>query len=458
MNRPRADQLSGYTIRGFKVEELLGIGQVTAVYRVRNQQDETRTLTVLIQPERFTEEVSERFLLRFDQLAPALSSLKHPHIVPLLGWGQQEGYPYLLLPDMSARPLVQELREHGPFSLAYAVAVIERIADGLEFAHGRGVLHLGLCPARIFLVEESFVQIAGFGLVSLLQRHGIEDDPDDTYGHLRTIAGTFMEPAEFLAPEIVQGATGSSRTDVYALGILLFEMLCGHPPFQRGTYLEVARKHVYQPLPPLHTQRADVPLALELVLHQALKRDPDQRFEHPRDLAAACMRVLTRRPFTTITMAREQPCSSSFQEGGSEREPVTASGFGDSGVRVPPAAAVGAPAVRDTGSPDTDQAHHPQGRVRPASLASNGKRTAAENDRPSQGATAAFFDAFEGLPPPSYGGDGLHALAQVPTGREETKLSVRGAMEELLDEVLSRSPRSPIQRNRRRFHEMFPYL
>lgn len=453
MKRPQADQLFGYTIRGYKVEELLGVGQLTAVYRVRNQLGETRMLTLFIQPERFTEEVRERFLMRFDLQAPALSSLKHQHLVPLDGWGQQAGYPYLLLPDMTGRTVALELRGGGPFSLPYAIAILERVAEGLDFAHERGVLHLGLSSTRIFVVEDTFVQIAGFGLTALLQRHGIEDSPNDPYGHLRTIAGTFLGSAAYLAPEVVQGAVSTARTDVYALGILLYEMLCGHPPFRGETYLETAHMHVTHPLPPLHARCKDVPLALELVLHQALKRDPRQRFEHPRDLAAACMRVVTRRPFTLVSMSREHG------------SPVTAFASRDSSppVNTEPRSPAHHPSLREqegkrmadrqTGLEKAVQSKSTNvASTRSYSPPSKNGRT-GKGVNPTHEEIVALFDALERVPRPSY--EGADARALVPVPLTETPSPLQDTMGEFLGELFPQASKASIQKSRRRFQDMF---
>ncbi len=140
------------------------------------------------------------------------------------------------------------------------------------------------------------MQLAGLTLTHLLRLKGLEEanekTEDSTYPHLKSIAGTYLGFPEYLAPEVVKGAIPDTRTSVYSLGILLFEMLSGQPPFTGRQYLEIAQKHLSEPLPSLHEIAPGVPIALELVVNRALHRNPDYRFQTLNDLLNACIHVL----------------------------------------------------------------------------------------------------------------------------------------------------------------------
>jgi serine/threonine protein kinase len=469
-----ADQFCGQTIHGYHVEEYLGKGRLTALYRVRKRAAaESRVLTIVMVPERLQGSARERFFLRFDEEAARLVQLKHPHIFPLEGWGQQAGYPYLLMPDQRGKTLATELRHAGGVSLAYAAAVLDRVAETLEYALDHGVLHRNLSPARIFLHAELFIQVAGFGLVSLLERRGIDQAEDDPHAHLQTIAGTYFEPPEYLAPEVVLGRPGDGRADVYAMGILLWDLLSGHPPFTGGSYLDVAARHVRQPLPSLHALRPDVPLALELVVHQALKRDPSQRFQSPRDLAAACLRVLTRRPFSLV-IKRSEAALPGSEQGSEQPMPIA-------GALAPgPSEEVFSPTWRATSAqqvlreqrpaPTTSATRSEQqgGREGPSSPATRSERhapraetgTHPEEQQAASSSTRldgeridALFSALESMPRPTFGTvTGGRILVPVP---EPVPREVTTTLREMLDAALAEILPTRRRHSRRRFGSMF---
>ena len=133
---------------------------------------------------------------------------------------------------------------------------------------------------------ENTIQVAGFGVMHMLQLSGLEP-LKQPYTHLLSVAETFLAASEYLAPEVVQGKTIDARSDIYALGCILYELLSGRPPFSGPDPLETAQHHVQHSVPSLRTLATDVPVALVSVVHQALERDPARRFQHVRDLAEA---------------------------------------------------------------------------------------------------------------------------------------------------------------------------
>ncbi len=501
--------LSGQTIRGYTLKDLIGSGQLTAVYRVRKEgETSARILTIIVPPPTLSESARERFLLRFDQEAARLLSLKHPHILPLEGWGQQAGYPYLLMPELQGRPLAAVLQSYGRCSPAYAVAVLERVADTLEYAHKHGVLHLSLSPARIFLHQDLFIQVTGFGLVRLVERSGIEEISSDPYRALKTVAGTYFESPEYLAPEIVQGQRPDARADVYALGILLYEMLCGHPPFTGNDYLDIALKHVKQPLPSLHSSCPDIPLAMELAIHQALKRDPNQRFQRPQDLANACLRVLTRRSFALVSLNREVEETASAQKVEREQLPAIVkhknedlkeldqdllriwqatksrrsylqelhSHLSDQTSKGSPSEHLTSLSPHHAGisfsggtkqlgteknvalSPSNERQSEKQSHSSRVSNLQSTKGLSAPPPLADQQHVTDLLAALENLPRPTYGAESdARLLVPVPEPISSNGPgSLRSSLENIVNGLLPALPLTPIQRRRQKFIQMFP--
>ncbi len=285
------DLLVGQILGNYRVERLLGQGRLHAIYLARNLSlRRTDALTLYIIPERFSADARQRFLARFRKEAAAVTALVHPHVLPVHEYGEQSGYPYLVTPYMTNGSLADLLKQQGRFDTAHTQEILEQVITGLTYAHLRGFIHGTLKPANIILSDDGTIQVAGFGLMHILQASGIEY-ADQPYAHLLSITGTFLAAPEYLAPEIVQGQSIDARSDIYALGCILFELLSGKPPFTGSNPLEVARQHVTQAIPSLRTLRPDIPIALVSVVNQALDRDPSRRFQQISELGEAFSQV-----------------------------------------------------------------------------------------------------------------------------------------------------------------------
>ncbi|MBA2394868.1 MAG: protein kinase [Ktedonobacteraceae bacterium] len=289
---PPVDQLAGRVLGHYDVKQLLGYGNVNAIYATQEQaQDRTVMLTAFTMPETFSPQARERFVTRFTQVASTLVRLDHPSILPTYDFGTQFGYPYLITPFVMGGSLAKVVRQETRCTPERALKIIKQVADGLEYAHQNGIVHGTLKPAAILLDDEQNVRITGFGLATILKIRGIEpiDIPN---AHLMSIAGTFLGAPEYVAPEIVQGAPADARSDVYSLGIMLFELLTGKLPFSGTDPFAVAMQHVQQRVPSLQTLSSDVLPGLDLVVQRAVDPDPSQRFQSATKLVNAFARVL----------------------------------------------------------------------------------------------------------------------------------------------------------------------
>ena len=187
--------------------------------------------------------------------------------------------------------LAQILKQQSRLSPEQALDILKQISGGLDFAHEQGFVHGILNPANILVNNEQMLQITGFGLKQMLQLQGIEDHNDPEI-HLLSIAGTFLGSPEYIAPECVEGSGYDARADVYALGVMLFEILSGTPPFTGTHPLEIASKRLHQPVPSLHDLCSDIPAAYDLIFYQALEPEPEKRYKYAGEIANAFERVL----------------------------------------------------------------------------------------------------------------------------------------------------------------------
>jgi serine/threonine protein kinase/Rieske Fe-S protein len=289
---PPVDQLAGRVLGHYEVKQLLGYGNINAIYAAQEQsQGRTVMLTAFTMPETFSPQARERFVTRFTQVASTLVRLDHPYILPTHDFGTQFGYPYLITPFVMGGSLAKVVRQETRCTPERVLQILKQIAEGLEYAHQNGIVHGTLKPATILLDDEQNVRITGFGLANILKMRGIETI-DPPHAHIMSIAGTFLGTAEYVAPEIVQGAPADARSDVYSLGIMLFELLTGKLPFKGEDSFAVAMQHVQQRVPSLQAVSSDVLPGLDLVVQRAVEPDPSQRFQSVTKLANAFARVL----------------------------------------------------------------------------------------------------------------------------------------------------------------------
>jgi len=286
------DQLVGKKLGDYHIEQVLGRGKMSAVYRAQqHSQNRTVMITTFNIPESLSMVSRERFTARFSQVGLSLVTLNHPHILPIFDCGVQFGSPYLVTSFVKGGSLAQILKQQPRFSPEQALDMLKHIADGLDYAHSQGIVHGLLNPANILVINEQVMQVTGFGLKQMLQMQGIEDD-NNPQAHLFSIAGTFLGSPEYIAPECVLGSVCDARADVYALGVMLFELLSGSPPFTGKDPLEIATKRLQQPVPSLHEKCPDLPAAYDLIFYMALEREPEKRYKHAGELVKAFERVL----------------------------------------------------------------------------------------------------------------------------------------------------------------------
>ncbi len=252
----------------------LARGGMSDVYLVRNECDGQLYALKVVRTE---EKGSFRHFWREVSM---LGVLRHEHILPLIEYSVgQDGPAYHVTPYIANGSLKERL-EAGPLSLQEAASILEQVGEALQFIHDLGLVHGDLKPANMLLDAGNHVWLADFGLTQEA------DAPDDLF-NVRYLLGTPF----YIAPELLEGPASVS-SDIYALGIVLYEMLTGTPPFTGPSSLATCWKHVYQ-LPPLPSRfNPRIPLAVEQVILRALEKKPADRFASVREMVAAYQQAL----------------------------------------------------------------------------------------------------------------------------------------------------------------------
>lgn len=253
----------------------LGEGGMARVYRARDLRL-NREVAVKILHDDLTRDPG--FLIRFEREAQVVAGLAHPNIVPVYDVGGEDGAPYIIMEYIRGRTLKETLDAGGPLDEERAVAIMLPILDALGYAHRQGLIHRDVKPHNILLMADGTPRLADFGIVHLV---------DGSTTRTAAILGS----AQYLSPEQSRGEEATERSDIYACGIVLYEMLAGHPPFDGTNALAVANQHLNAAPPPLSEVAGRVTPELERTIGRALEKDPSARFADSADMTAALQRL-----------------------------------------------------------------------------------------------------------------------------------------------------------------------
>lgn len=296
-------QLTGKDAGNYHIDRLLGQGSLSHFYKAHSISGQRVMLTIFSLPTTSSEQAHTHFLARFMQEGTALTQLKQPAIIPIYDYGECNGYPYLITPFVPGSSLAQILRSQGHFSVKAVLRVLRQVAAGLDYAHHNGILHGSLSAANIVQSSEETIQIAGFGFMHVLAQLLLEQDSRSNLSSINN-AEIFAGTPARMAPEIVAAALGhnaplDARVDIYALGILLFELVSGHLPFNGETPFEVSQQHARQSIPSLAALNSALPASIDVVLQKALALYPEQRFQSAGELTRAFEQTLTEHATST---------------------------------------------------------------------------------------------------------------------------------------------------------------
>ncbi|GHO84228.1 protein kinase domain-containing protein [Dictyobacter formicarum] len=293
----QGEHFIGQTLGPYKLERLVGQGQWNAVYQAQQQtQSRSVLLTLFFLPETYSVSARKRFIERLYREGAILVKLNHPHILPLLDVGDHDGYTYAVTPLIAGHSLAHLLNHQGYFSPEQALEVVKPLAEALNYAHETGVTHGALSAANVIFDADKQVRLVRFGFNRLGGIQGIEM-ASSPYPHLLSIASTPLTGLEYFAPEVIQGALANPLADIYATGLLLFELLTGKLPFKKVNSLDDVQQQIQFDVPAPSSLRPDISPYIDLVIQQATKRDPTQRIQTADQLARAFEKAL----YTPIT-------------------------------------------------------------------------------------------------------------------------------------------------------------
>lgn len=276
----------------YQLERLLGQSQLGAAYLAQQPAQGRRVMvTTFNLPEGMSVQEHEQLSLRLARESEILVRLTHPHILPIYAFGIQPGYLYLVTAFVKEASLAQSMKQNTRFTPQQMLPVLKQLAEGLDYAHSQGMVHGMLSLSNVLVSTELNVRIAGFGLHTILEIHGKAQNAHPL-AHLTRGNGTFVGHPEYIAPERVLGLPDDARSDIYGLGVMLFELLSGTRPFRGIDPLDIALLRLQQPVPSIHEVCAEVPEAFDLVLKKMLERDPERRTRSAGEAALTFERIV----------------------------------------------------------------------------------------------------------------------------------------------------------------------
>jgi Protein kinase domain len=254
----------GSDFLGYRIEELVGRGGMGVVYRAYDLRLKRTVALKLVTPELA---IDERFTERFARETELTMALEHPNVVPIHDAGDADGRLYLAMRLVEGTDLRALLATEGALEPARALAICGQVANALDAAHRKGLVHRDVKPSNVLLDVNEHVYLADFGLTRRLEEQGLQA------GEGRSV-GT---PA-YLAPEQIEGRPVDGRADVYSLGCVLFECLTGSVPYHRASRLAAAWAHLEEEPPSARELGSELPAAIDAVIQRALAKDPDHRY------------------------------------------------------------------------------------------------------------------------------------------------------------------------------------
>jgi serine/threonine protein kinase len=263
----------GQVVKGtYKLYDEIGSGGFATVYLGRNMES-NEIVAVKVLGEQFTRE--PRYVERFRREARLAERLRHPNIVRVLDHGIHNGKHFLVMEFVEGLTLDRTIERKGRLPVEEVLSYVEQACAGLQAAHEAGIVHRDIKPANIMITPEGTIKIMDFGIARVEALTAL------------TQSGMFMGTPRYISPEVAKGQRADIRSDVYALGLLTYEMLSGAPPFDAANPWAVLRQQIEVQPPPLRQNRPDVPPWLEAIVIRAIAKDPAERFQTPAGMLAA---------------------------------------------------------------------------------------------------------------------------------------------------------------------------
>ena len=264
----------------YEIKTLIGQGGMSAVYLGYDPRS-LREVAIKVLPPYYMH--ADKFRDRFEREAVMIALLEHPAIVPVYDMGEEDDQPYIVMRYMSGGSLSEKINK-GPISLRECMEMYLRLAPALDTAHARGVIHRDVKPDNLLFDKYDNVFLSDFGLARLRETIGFTNISD----------GSIMGTPAYMSPEQIQGDKEiDGRSDIYSMGVVLYQILCGSVPFSGTTAASVMMMHLINPVPQIHDLNKTLPIGIQSVLDTAMAKDPKDRYPTAGDFAKAIQAVTT---------------------------------------------------------------------------------------------------------------------------------------------------------------------
>lgn len=274
----------------YQVVRRLGTGGMAEVYEAFDRVL-GRTVAVKVLHPSYSQDPN--FVARFRREAQAAANLTHPNIVAVYDWGQLKNTYYIVMEKVEGKNLKDLISHQGALPLSIAIDIAKQVASALSFAHKRGVIHRDIKPHNILITEDGTAKVADFGIAQA----------DSTS---LTQEGMVVGTAQYISPEQAEGLAATEASDIYSLGVVLFEMLTGISPFQGDTPVAVALKHLQEPVPSLRDVNPEIPGEVEAVVLKCLAKNPLDRYQSALDFRADLEKIEKGLPISISPLSDEK--------------------------------------------------------------------------------------------------------------------------------------------------------